>query len=240
MMAENFDIERFLKRVVSAKARAKSARDDRDWQRAVEILDEWIDRVQEAKERIAPRATEGMDAELADLYGLVGGTQLRWGLQSQGLDRESHLAASVTAYDAGFRYEQTLKAKHATTYNRINRLTGRILLEPTLLQTAQIRPVQVDMAHELIEAEEILTRQIESGGRQRDPWAYCDLATVRLLRGTPEALATLGKLIDLRPLKFVYESTLDRLEPLAQAAADIRPDLEAAVTQLRRVAEYAT
>jgi hypothetical protein len=238
-MDEKFDAERFFRRVVSAKARAKSARDDRDWQDAIDILSDWIDRVQDVKEQIAQHPIGRMEAELADLYGLVGGTQRRWGLESQGPDRDSHLAASVRAYDEGFRYEQTLKAKDASSYNRINRLVGRVLLDPSVLQAAETAPAEVDMTHELGEAEEILTGQIASG-RQGDPWAYCDLATVRLLRGTPDALATLQKLFDLRPLTLVYESTLDTLEPLAQAAADIRPDLAAGVTQLRRATEYAS
>jgi hypothetical protein len=232
-MDEKFDIERFLRRVVSAKARAKSARDDKDWQGAIDILSDWIDRVQDAKEQVDKHATGRMDAELGDLYGLVGGTQKRWGLEEQGLDRDSHLAASVTAYDEGYRYEQTLNAKDATSYNRINRLVGRVLLEPSVLQAAETTAAEVNVNHELGEAEEILTEQIESG-RQRDPWAYCDLVTVRLLRGKPDALPTLQKLLDLRPQKFVYEITLDTLEPLAQTAAGIRPDLAAAVTQLRR------
>jgi hypothetical protein len=238
-MDEKFDIERFFRRVVSAKARAKSARDDKDWQDAIDILSDSIDRVQDAKEQIEQHANGRMEAELADLYGLVGGTQRRWGLDAQGPDRDSHLAASVRAYDDGFRYEQTLKAKDATSYNRINRLVGRVLLKPSVLQAAKTASPEVDLNHELGKAEEILTGQIESG-RQRDPWAYSDLATVRLLRGTPDALATLQKLLDLRPLKFVYESTLDTLEPLALAAADIRPDLAAAVAQLRRATEYAS
>jgi hypothetical protein len=238
-MDEEFDVERFFRRVVSAKARAKSARDDKDWQDAIDILSDWIDRVQDAKEQIDKHANGRMEAELADLYGLVGGTQRRWGLEAQGSDRDAHLAASITAYDEGFRYEQTLKAKDATSYNRINRLVGRVLLDPSVLRAGVTAPAEVDMNHELGKAEEILTGQIESG-RQRDPWAYCDLATVRLLRGTPDALATLQKLVDLRPPKFVYEITLDTLESLAKAAADIRPDLGPAVTQLRRATEYAT
>jgi hypothetical protein len=238
MMVETLDIERFFRRIVSAKASAKNARDEQDWQDAVDTLEEWIDRIQDAKREIAPRATGRMDAELADFYGLVGGTQRRWGLQLQGSDRESHLAASVRAYDKGFVYEQDLNAKDATTYNRINRLIGRVLLDPIVLQVSETSAGDLNLTDELRKVEEILTGQLESG-RQRDPWAFCDLATVRLLRGTPDALATLQRVFDLRPPKFVYESTLDTLKPLAQAAAAIRPDLAVAVTQLRRAADYA-
>jgi hypothetical protein len=123
--------------------------------------------------------------------------------------------------------------------NELRGLVGRVLLEPSVLHAGETARAEVDVNHELGKAEEILTGQIESG-RQRDPWAYCDLATVRLLRGTPDALATVQKLLDLRPPRFVYEITLDTLEPLAQATADIRPDLAAAVTELSRATEYAT
>jgi hypothetical protein len=238
-MVETIDTERLFRRIVSAKASAKNARDEQDWQNAIDILEEWIERVQDAKRQIGPRATGRMEAELADLYGLVGGTQRRWGLQLQGSERAAHLAASVRAYDEGFAYEKDLNAKDATTYNRINRLTGRVLLNSTALDGSDAGSPDIDLIDELRQAEEIVTGQLESG-RQRDPWALCDLATVRLLRGTPDALATLQKLLDLRPPKFVYESTLDTLEPLAQAAADIRPDLAMAVTQLRRALDYAS
>jgi hypothetical protein len=240
-MAEDFDIKRFITRVVSAKARARRARDAGDFPGAIKIVDEWIGRSKDAKEQHAPRATGQMDAELADLYGLVGGTQRRWGLKSQGPDRESHLTASVSAYDEGFRYEQRLYARDASTYNRFNRLAGRVLLDPTVLHGAEPGAAEVDVNHELGKAEEILTGQIDFG-RHGDPWAYCDLLTVRLLRGTPDALATLQKLLDLRPppRKFVLESALETLNPLAEVAADLRPDLAAAVTQLSNAKEYAS
>src|SRR5689334_19013073 len=115
MMVETLDTERFFRRIVSAKASAKNARDEEDWQGAIDILEQWIDRIQDAKREIAPRATGRMNAELADLYGLVGGTQRRRGLQLQGSDRQSHLAASIRAYDKGFTFEQDLNAKDATT-----------------------------------------------------------------------------------------------------------------------------
>lgn len=86
--------------------------------------------------------------------------------------------------------------------------------------------------------EKMLEEQIGDGSRQKDPWAYADLGTVRLLRGKPDALAAYRELEQLRPPKFVYDSTLTTLQPICEVASDLRPDLLQAVAQLRRSARH--
>ena len=216
-----------LDEVLALKASAKSARDDGDWAGAISDLQEAIS-ILRARKTEASRSSPGaLAAELADAYGLMGGIERRWGLQLSGSERESHLAASVAAYDQGFVYEKDLPPNEANSYNRVNRLVGRVLLNPDVLEGTV-----PEILGKLETAEEILTEQIESA-RQKDPWAYCDLGTIRLLLGKPDALLTFKELDRLRPPLFVYDSTLATLQPLSEVAADVRPDLRRAVAQLR-------
>ncbi len=224
-----------LDEVLALKASAKSARDDKEWEGAISDLEEAIDLLEERMPEVPTRAPSWLKAELADTYGMMGGIQRRWALLLNGGDRQRHLAMSVAAYDEGFRYEQDLQPNDASTYNRINRLVGRVLLDPHVLQ--EDGDTASEVAEELRKAEEILTEQIGSA-RQKDPWGYCDLGTIRLLRGTPDALLTFYELDRLRPPAFVYDSALATLEPLCEVASDLRPDLAQAVAQLRRSARY--
>lgn len=223
-------VDEDLDEVLALKASAKSARDDQDWDEAISEVREAIS-ILLARQAEAPRPLPSwLAAELADAYGLMGGIERRWGLLLGGAERERHLAASLAAYDQGFAFEKDLQPGEANTYNRVNRLVGRVFLNPDVLQgTGTADP---EIFGELREAEEILTRQIESA-RQQDPWAYCDLGTIRLLLGKPDALLTFKALDRLRPPAFVYDSTLAIVQPLSEVAAGVRPDLSRAAAQLR-------
>lgn len=224
-----------LDRVVALKASAKSARNDEEWEEAISDLNEAVQLLNDRAKESASMPSR-LASDLADTYGMIGGIEKRWGLQMVGADRRRHLTESVAAYDKGFRYEQGLGPKYANTYNRVNRIIGRVLLDPSVLGKGD--SAHPDISADLEEAEDVLNEQIESMGRRKDPWAYCDLGTVRLLRGEPDALAAFRKLEPLRPPSFVYESTLATLQPLCEVASDLRPDLVLAVTQLQRSARY--
>jgi hypothetical protein len=224
-----------LDQVLALKASAKSARDDNDWEGAISDLQEAIGLLQDHIEETSRPVPSWLASELADTYGLIGGVHKRWGLMLDGEERQRHLEESVAAYDKGFIYERDLQPNDANTYNRVNRLVGRVLLDKRVLQ--KDGDAGSEMAKELREAEGVLTAEIGSA-RQKDPWAYCDLGTIRLLRGEPSALLTFHELDRLRPPTFVYDSTLATLQPLCEVASDLRPGLAQAVTQLRRSARY--
>lgn len=215
-----------LDEVLALKASAKRARDQEYWDEAIGDLQEAISLLQARQDTAPPPWPSWLSADFADAYGLMGGVERRWGLSLGGAERERHLAASVAAYDKGFGYEEDLPPSEANTYNRVNRLVGRVLRDPDVLVAVP------GISAELEAAEEVLTKQIESV-RQKDPWAYCDLGTIRLLLGKPDALPTFSELDRLRPPAFVYDSTLATLEPLCEVAAAARPDVRQAVAQLR-------
>jgi hypothetical protein len=222
-----------LDRVRALKAAAKTARDNGEWQAAIGDLQDVISLLKAQMTDASSPRPSWLRSELADTYGLIGGIEKRWGLTLDGQERRQHLEASLAAYDEGFEYEENLQRNEENTYNRVNRLVGRVLLDPGVLEKDEGGGPKI--SRELEEAETILTGQIQSV-RQKDPWAYCDLGTIRLLRGEQDALRTFRNVDRLRPPAFVYESTLNTLEPLRDVAGDWRPDLVQAVDQLRRSA----
>jgi hypothetical protein len=227
IMYEEFD------EVLALKASSKRARDDGDWEGAIGYLEEAVDLLRSYAPKSLKRLESRFASEFADTYGLIGGVQRRWGLLLDGEDRQRHLEESIAAYDQGFRYEKDLELSDASTYNRTNRLVGRVLLDPRILQGDR----SAAMDGELRKAEEILTEQLKFV-RRKDPWGYSDLGTIRLLRGAASALSAYNSLDRLRPPAFVYESTLATLEPLSEVASDLRPGLIQAIAQLRRSARF--
>lgn len=225
-MVENLD------QVLALKASAKSSRDYGDWDDAIHDLKDIIQLLDERAEE-SPSMPSWLASEFADTYGMIGGIEKRWGLETHGEERRDHLKESVAAYDMGFGYERDLEPNDANTYNRVNRIVGRVLLDPNVL--GKDSGAILEIAEDLRMAEEVLTEQIGSG-RKKDAWAYCDLGVVRLLRGKPDALAAFRDLDRLRPPPFVYESAITTLEPLCEAASNLRPALVQAVTQLQRSA----
>jgi tetratricopeptide (TPR) repeat protein len=222
----------YLDEVLALKASAKTARDDSDWQEAISDLQEAIDLLRSQTPEAPRPLPSQLASELSDTYGLIGGIHKRWGLNLDGEDRRRHLKESVDAYDEGFWFEQVLPPNDANTYNRVNRLVGRVLLDPAVLDKGS-----GTIADDLQEAENILTEEIRSV-RQKDPWAYCDLGTVRLLRGESNALSAFRQLDRLRPPTFVYDSALTTLEPLSEVASGLRPELPQAVNLLQRLRRY--
>ena len=165
---------------------------------------------------------------------MIGGNERRWALEVDDPERRQRLELSVAAYDQGYQYERELTSRNASTYNRINRLTSRVLLDADVLRRPGGDP---DVLAELAVAESILVEQVASE-RMGDPWGYADLGLVRLLRGL-SASEAYRELDRMRPQRFVYESALATLRPLARAAGSLLPEIEAAVRYLELAARAA-
>src|SRR5438105_2069026 len=90
--------------------------------------------------------------ESADLYGILGGT-----LRDRG-----DLVASARAYDAGFQLETSGRS----SYNALNRLVTRIMLEPHSIVDARVlqrheQLESVDVARELELLQARLEQQVD-------------------------------------------------------------------------------
>lgn len=114
-------------------------------------------------------------AEVADLYGMLGGTRREQG----------DLVAAALGYDAGARIESDPPVGGATSYNELNRLIVRIQLAPdSLVRTvAPSRGLEaVDVPESLTRLEQRLRHQIDHE-RKDDCWAAGDLAVTSALLG---------------------------------------------------------
>jgi len=219
--------------VAGLKASAKDLRRSGDWDLAIADLEDALAILMDLAPDEPSDATQSVAAEIADTYGMIGGVERRWALGSTEPERSRHLRASLDAYEKGFDYEEQFGAEWATTYNRINRVVAQALVDPDSLNHAN--PA---MTAALRATEEIVIGQLDAS-RMKDSWAYCDLLMIRLLLGDSSAISTIALIVNLRPPAFVYDSTLQTLEPLAAAVSNQRPEFVEAVHLLRRAMRQA-
>ena len=219
--------------VLALKASAREARSEEAWDFAIGDLEEALAILQrEAGEKGQAASAPTVLSEMADIYGMLGGIHRRWALQLTGSARSDHLARSAAAYDQGFVLERDSAGPQGSTYNRINRLVARVLLDPSLLTSTSEEGRR--LIQELEVAERLVRDQLDRV-RVKDPWAYCDLLTLELLLERPTVRETLTALALSRPPRFVYESALNTLEPLAEAVRPHRPTFDDVLAQLRRL-----
>jgi tetratricopeptide (TPR) repeat protein len=156
---------------------AKTLRD------AIDVLEAALTRRESHADR-AHRASAPVDteenrivAELADLYGMLGGASRKYGALMQ----------AIAAYDQGFRYESNPRYGIVNTYNALNRLVTRILMCPSSLSDPDaLRSVNelefVDVPRTVNELRTELKQQVD-GVRSNDFWAAGDLAFTCALNG---------------------------------------------------------
>ncbi len=203
-MTTNFDAR-------AARQQAQAQRRQSDFDAAAKTLEQAI--------------AQGL-AEVADLYGMLGGTRREQGA----------LVAAALAYDAGARIESDPPLGGATSYNELNRLIVRIQLAPESLARAVSAPQglePVDVPESLARLQRRLRHDLDHE-RRNDFWAAGDLAITSALlgdaSGAHEALdrfkagspptsaraayaATLGMLVQLdtamRPLLAALKGALE-------------------------------
>jgi hypothetical protein len=165
-------------------------------------------------------AAETDPDELAELYGMLGGTRRDAG----------DLVAAIAAYDAGAGHESA-----DSTYNELNRLVTRIMLEPACLTgTGITRPdvAPADVPGGLARVRARLQHRADAG--DADAWALGDLAVACALSGDAAGMsAALDRLAAAAPDPSVparYRETfgaLARLDtPRRQVLADARERLQ--------------
>ena len=182
----------------AARQRAQAQRRQGDFDAAAKTLEQAI--------------AQGL-AEVADLYGMLGGTRREQG----------DLAAAAKAYDAGYRIESDPPLGGATSYNELNRLIVRIQLDPeSLMRTAS--PSQglapVDVPQSLTRLRERLRQQMQHE-RRNDYWAAGDLAVTSALlgdtNGAHEALDRFKACSPPTNARDAYAATLGMLAQLDTA-----------------------
>ena len=126
-----------LERIRELKTQAKNRRDLKRYDAAEKLLTQAIEIAQ--RELDTANAAEWkatLASELADCHGLLGGVARRWALEpdTDPDKRLEHLRDSVDAYDKGYdKFEANPEYGLANTYNALNRLLSRLLVDPGLL-----------------------------------------------------------------------------------------------------------
>ena len=223
-----------IEQIRELKTQAKNRRDLQRYDRAVNILEKAIDLARGQLE--VPELRRQLASELADLYGLLGGVQRRWALESSDLkQRKEHLLDSIRAYDAGWTFESGSYGIE-NSYSMLNRLVSRILLDPSCLEGGlkdwgeKTRPT--DVRKDLEEVEATLRSQLE-GARRDDYWAAADWALVDLLLGKAKDASSAYALFNSKsPPDYAYGSVLDVLRPLAELDLPVGAALKEAVLML--------
>jgi hypothetical protein len=164
-------------------------------------------------------AVRQLTKELADCHGMVGGIERRWGIEGRDVERLGHLAASCIAYDEGYRHEWDEKYGTPATYNLVNRLISRLLIDPKLLEIDKVvdlgnsvEPINVKC--ELVDAMKRIDERLANKGNF---WAEADLALLRVLTGRADAATAYAPFFALSPPDYAFGSALDALRPLADA-----------------------
>lgn len=169
--------------------------------------------------------------QLADCWGILGGVY-----RAQGFE---HLSDAKNAYDEGNKYESSTRFNILSTYNRVNRLVVRILMDPDLLSDPPPvvddipEPVKKTMPELLSETDTEIERQLVAGRMDRI-WALADLVMVRLLGDSPKVEIALNELDESPGNKtFAYESTLKVIRDLVERKLPMRDKLISTGQKLR-------
>jgi hypothetical protein len=215
-------------RLVNLKTQAKNRRDLGRWERAADLLKQAIDLAEEEYRSAKSddwRTT--MESELADCWGMLGGVERRWALDStDSNERIKHLDVSIKAYDQGYVYEQRSTSKRKNTYNMLNRLLVRLVRDPSLL-AAGPREGMMDLRAEF----EKLAEQI--GDRATDNvWTAADMALVNVLLERQDAASAYAAFEQLKPPDFARQSAIDVVAPLAKLDLPMSSELQDAERRL--------
>jgi tetratricopeptide (TPR) repeat protein len=206
-------------RVAAAKEQARLERSVGHHEQAARLLQSAIAELEGALETSQPDERKRIAAELADLWGTLGGVY----------KRQENLAAAARAYDAGFQYESDPRFGVHSTYNTLNRLVVRILMRPQSLASPSPQDDE-DVPQKLRELRPILEDSV-AGPRHDDYWAVADLALVDgLLDDDSGAEAAARHFLSLAPPAHALAAFQDTLARLANAD----PEYKSALDNLKR------
>jgi tetratricopeptide (TPR) repeat protein len=205
------------------KSEAMDARDLRDFDTAVRLLERAIKALSATLEELrgkrdpheAPgRQEKEVAKQLAHIFGSTGGVLRRMG----------DYAAAAQAYDAGYTIESPRSGYGIVdSYNLVQRLVARVFLEPRAVVDA-LEVVGLNVRDELENARQEIARQIE-GPRINDEYAAADRTMVLLLLGDSGLDQAITSFLDSqrKPEPYAVEVTLELLEALRERVASV-PD----------------
>jgi tetratricopeptide (TPR) repeat protein len=213
-----------LDEVKRIKQRATALRNLKKYQAAIEQFDVAIDRLLAllALPDVEAADTRAARAELADTYGMKGGTYRRW------TDLPDHRALALEQYRKGLEVE---RSDRQSTYNAGNVITLSICDEKKGLAPA----LRVDLDRVI---EDLAA--VTGGPRADEFWAWSDLAQFYLLRKDLQlARATYQQALQRGPKPDELKRHLDLLRELAEGTRLHDPELSGMISATLKELEQA-
>jgi hypothetical protein len=221
-----------IQRINELKTQAKNRRDLKRWDRAATVLKQAIALAEnEYRSTKTPEWRATIASELADCWGILGGVERRWALDpaSDPTQRLEHLRRSIEAYDKGYEYEKVSSSSGTSTYNELNRLLVRLLLNPELLSTDG-GTTAAETMNVPAELEKIADR-IQLGGID-NVWTAADMALLNVLLRRQDATSAYAVFEAMKPPDFALQSALDVLGPLGRLDLPMAAELREAERRL--------
>lgn len=214
-----------IQKARALKNSALDARDDGDWDEAYGMLKEAETLLEDAlanlEKNLTVQQTEDtvkrdLVAQLSHIRGSRGGF-----LRRQGKFRDSALA-----YDSGNDMERKLdETDKPNSYNLLQRLVARILLNPLAAETNDDLEVEGErVTTALSNARAEIARQLSLRGS--DAYAWGDLLMAEILLGVPDWHRQLASFAGAaKEDRYAYEVTIEVLDQLRTRAVETKADV---------------
>jgi hypothetical protein len=214
------------------KIKAKNRRDMERYDKAVVFAKQAITSLEDflkTNDLLSEKEVGELNTQLADCYGIEGGIYRRWGLIDQSFQNEK-FKLSIESYDKGYEYEK--KGSQANSYNMLNRLIGRILSRPDLLDESE-KEDSSSLIEELKECEQKIQKQLSSE-RKGDIWALADEGLLKILLKKEDPIIAFSSFVNKAPDSFAYNSLISTLKLLAALNTPRKMDLFTAIDFLEK------
>lgn len=220
-----------FEQIVDLKTKAKNRRDLGRYDRAAAFVREAIALAK--KDLAVPALRSKLASELADCYGILGGIERRWALDSNTPveKRAGHIRESVRAYDQAWALESGDYGV-SSSYGMVNRLVSRILADPQALSGGHVTELGEGIEALEVRAELENARKMIENSKRSDYWAAADLALVKILLGDGDTEGAYAEFILRSPPDYAHNSALDVLRPLSEIGLPVKDALADAVTLL--------
>lgn len=216
-------VESKLDDIRKLKSKGTGFRNLKNFKKALEIYEQAIAelRALDASNQVLESEAGDVRAELADTYGIEGGTYRRWA------DLPNHLDLALERYRTGLEIERIDKR---STYNASNVITLAITQEKKPLDAAIMEDLD-----RVIQGLEAYT----AGPRADEFWAWADLGQFYLLRNDLEqARASYRSALERGPTTAELRRHIEILHELVEAtrasAKELSLNVQAVIAELQQ------
>jgi hypothetical protein len=171
--------------------------------------------------------------QLADCYGILGGTYKRWAYQERDDEKScsEKYRLSLENYLKGNEIESEIGK--APFYNKINCLIAQILADPQIFDPGSDEPEKKKFYNELVLAKESLIEALNTEELKNDVWRWADYGMLHVLLDIEDPESAYAMFVNLATESKTYSSVLNTLEPLSALPLPVQEPLREAVGYLK-------